>query len=108
MQAVPFGFSKVVILSHVIGDGAPVFPGDPPVEVRQVATIERDGYYLQSITIGEQAGASPSSGKPMRAKPDAAGRRLDHHRRTADPGRLGLSGDRVRTDPVAVRPLDFE
>jgi len=56
MQAVPFGFSKVVFLSHVIGDGAPVFPGDPPVEVRQVATIERDGYYLQSITIGEQAG----------------------------------------------------
>jgi arylformamidase len=52
----PFGFSKVVFLSHVIGDGAPAFPGDPPVEVRQIATIERDGYYMQSITIGEQAG----------------------------------------------------
>jgi kynurenine formamidase len=56
MQAAPFGFSKVVFLSHVIGDDAPVFPGDPPVEVRQIATIERDGYYLRSITIGEQAG----------------------------------------------------
>ena len=56
MRHAPFGFSKVVFLSHVIGDGAPVFPGDPPVEVRQIATIERDGYYVQSITIGEQAG----------------------------------------------------
>jgi kynurenine formamidase len=56
VRQAPFGFRQVVFLSHVIGDSAPVFPGDPPVEVRQVATIERDGYYLQSITIGEQAG----------------------------------------------------
>lgn len=55
-RAAPFGFSQVVFLSHVIGDGAPVFPGDPPVEIRPVATIERDGYYLQSLTVGEQAG----------------------------------------------------
>jgi kynurenine formamidase len=52
----PFGFSQVVFLSHVIGHGTPVFPGDPPVEIRQVSNIEREGYYLQSLTVGEQTG----------------------------------------------------
>jgi kynurenine formamidase len=56
MHAAPFGFSKVVYLSHVIDVGGPVFPGDPPVEVEPIATIERDGYYLQSLTVGEQSG----------------------------------------------------
>jgi kynurenine formamidase len=53
---VPFGFKKIIFLSHVIGEGTPVFPGDPPVEIRTVATIERDGYYLQSLATGEQSG----------------------------------------------------
>jgi len=52
----PFGFRKVVFLSHVVDDGAPVFPGDPPVELRTAATIASDGYYLQRLTAGEQAG----------------------------------------------------
>jgi kynurenine formamidase len=52
----PFGFGKVVFLSHVLGDSTPVFPGDPPVEIRPAATIAQDGYYLQSLTAGEQAG----------------------------------------------------
>jgi kynurenine formamidase len=55
-RAAPFGFGKVVFLSHVIADNTPVFPGDPPVEVRPAATIEQDGYYLQSLAAGEQAG----------------------------------------------------
>ena len=55
-RAAPFGFTKVVFLSHVIGDSTPVFPGDPPVEIHPAATIERDGYYLQSLMAGEQAG----------------------------------------------------
>jgi len=42
-RAAPFGFTKVVFLSHVVGDGGPVFPGDPAVEIRPAATIERDG-----------------------------------------------------------------
>jgi kynurenine formamidase len=54
--AAPFGFRQVVFLSHVIGEGTPVFPGDPSVEIRPVATIEQDGYYLQSLTVGEQSG----------------------------------------------------
>jgi len=52
----PFGFSDVVFLSHVLTGSTPVFPGDPPVELEAAATIERDGYYLQHISFGEQAG----------------------------------------------------
>ena len=55
-RAVPFGFSKVVFLSHVLDDSTPVFPEDPRVEIHPAATIERNGYYLQSFTAGEQAG----------------------------------------------------
>ena len=54
--AAPFGFTKVVFLSHVIGENTPVFPGDPPVKIHPAATIQRDGYYLQSLAVGEQAG----------------------------------------------------
>jgi len=54
--AAPFGFTRVVFLSHVLGDGGPVFPGDPPVEIHPAATIERDGYFLQSLVTGEQSG----------------------------------------------------
>ena len=56
MRAAPFGFSKVVFLSYVLTDGTPVFPGDPPVRIWPAATIERNGYYLQSLTFGEQSG----------------------------------------------------
>ena len=65
--AAPFGFAKIVFLSHVLAAGAPVFPGDPPVEIRPAATIERDGFYLQSLTIGEQSGthwAAPAHFSP--------------------------------------------
>jgi kynurenine formamidase len=55
-RAAPFGFSRVVFLSHVIDAGTPVFPGDPPVEIRPAAFIDPDGYYLQSLTAGEQSG----------------------------------------------------
>ena len=55
-RAAPFGFTKVVFLSHVLDDRVPVFPGDPPVLVSPARTIDQDGYYLQSIRVGEQAG----------------------------------------------------
>ena len=52
----PFGFARVVFLSHVLTVGTPVFPGDPPVEINPVATIDRDGVYHQSLSAGEQSG----------------------------------------------------
>jgi kynurenine formamidase len=55
-RAAPFGFTRIVFLSQVITAGGPTFPGDPPVEIRPAATIERDGYHLQSLVAGEQAG----------------------------------------------------
>jgi kynurenine formamidase len=55
-RVAPFGFSKVVFLSHVLTYRIPVFPGDPPVGIRPAATIERDGFYLQSLAFGEQSG----------------------------------------------------
>jgi kynurenine formamidase len=56
MRAAPFGFGKVVFLSHVMTDGTPVFPGDPPVRIWPAATIQQDGFYLQSLAFGEQSG----------------------------------------------------
>jgi kynurenine formamidase len=76
--AAPFGFSRVVFLSHVLTASTPVFPGDPPVEIRPAASIGRDGYYLQRVTSGEQAGthwAAPahfSTGEPAADQLDAA------------------------------------
>jgi kynurenine formamidase len=40
----------------VLTAGGPTYPGDPPVEIHRAATIERDGYHLQSLVAGEQAG----------------------------------------------------
>ena len=37
--AAPFGFSKVVFLSHVLTEKTPVFPGDPQVDLSSAATI---------------------------------------------------------------------
>ena len=63
----PFGFSRVVFLSHVLGPRAPVYPGDPPVSLTPAATIARDGYYLQQLSCGEQSGthwAAPAHFRP--------------------------------------------
>jgi kynurenine formamidase len=68
--AAPFGFSRVVFLSHVLATSTPVFPGDPPVEIHRDATIERDGYYLQRVASGEQAGTHWAA--PAHFSPDGA------------------------------------
>ncbi|MEZ4312873.1 MAG: cyclase family protein [Polyangiaceae bacterium] len=55
-------FSRVVDLSHVIDTD--ICPGDPAVELIPVATLDADGYYLRSFTIGEHSGThmnAPSS-----------------------------------------------
>lgn len=75
---VPFGFSDMVFLSHVLDGRTPVFPGDPPVEISTAATIDRDGYYLQRVSFGEQSGthwaaaAHFSPGEPAADQIDAA------------------------------------
>jgi kynurenine formamidase len=90
----PFGFSRVVFLSHVLGGGTPVFPGDPVVELTSAATIEQEGYYLQRVSCGEQSGthwAAPAHFSPggLRADELPAARFflpavvLDHRARAA-------------------------
>jgi kynurenine formamidase len=76
-RAAPFGFIRIVFLSHVI----------------TAATIERDGYHLQSLVAGEQAGTHWAAPAHFAAG-QAAADELD-------------PGDRVRADPVAA-VLDAE
>jgi kynurenine formamidase len=49
------GYSHVVDLSHVISPRIPLWPGDPKVVFKVVATMKKDGYYLRSFTIGEHS-----------------------------------------------------
>lgn len=48
--------ADVVFLSHVNTETMPIFPGDPTPVIDPVATVAEDGYYLQSVTIGEHSG----------------------------------------------------
>ncbi|HEY9848299.1 MAG TPA: cyclase family protein [Leptolyngbyaceae cyanobacterium] len=48
-------YSRVIHLSHVIDTNIPIWPGDPPVELETVATIEKDGYYLRRFSMGEHS-----------------------------------------------------
>jgi kynurenine formamidase len=49
------GYARVVDLSHVISPQIPLWPGDPKVVFKVVATMKKDGYYLRSFTIGEHS-----------------------------------------------------
>ena len=49
------GYSHVVDLSHMISPQIPLWPGDPKVVFKVVATMKKDGYYLRSFTIGEHS-----------------------------------------------------
>jgi len=46
----------IVDLSLPLGEGTPVYPGDPGVKVKPWASIERDGYYMNVLRLGEHSG----------------------------------------------------
>ena len=48
-------YTRVVDLQHEISPEIPLWPGDPEVVFKTVATMEKDGYYLRSFTIGEHS-----------------------------------------------------
>jgi kynurenine formamidase len=52
----PFGFGKVVYLSHVNTLDMPIFPGDPKFRLRTLFTVEKDGFRLNYMEIGEHSG----------------------------------------------------
>ncbi|WP_258083895.1 cyclase family protein [Thermococcus thermotolerans] len=46
----------IVDLSVPLSDDTPVYPDDPPVSVRLWAVIDRDGYYMNALKLGEHSG----------------------------------------------------
>ena len=49
-------YRRVIDLSHPIHPGIPRWPGDPPVEFEDAATIARDGFFLRRFSLGEHTG----------------------------------------------------
>lgn len=48
-------FQQVISLSHPINPRIPLWPGDPPVEFEEVASLEQDGYFLRRFSMGEHS-----------------------------------------------------
>jgi kynurenine formamidase len=48
-------YTRVVDLSHRISPEIPLWPGDPHVVLKVVATWAEDGYYLRKFSIGEHS-----------------------------------------------------
>ncbi len=46
----------IVDLSLPLGEDTPLYPGDPEVRIRPWALIERDGYYMNVLKMGEHTG----------------------------------------------------
>lgn len=49
-------FGSAVFLSHVNTVDMPIFPGDPAPVLDPIFTVEKDGFALQSTTLGEHSG----------------------------------------------------
>ena len=47
---------KIVDLTHTIDEDTPIFPKDPHIKIERVKNIERDGFNLNYIHIGEHTG----------------------------------------------------
>ena len=47
---------KIVDLTHEIDEEIPIFPYDPPLRIERVRDMERDGFNLNYINIGEHTG----------------------------------------------------
>lgn len=48
-------YSRIIHLSHIIDPHIPAWPGDPPVEMEQVAEIANDGFFLRRFSMGEHS-----------------------------------------------------
>lgn len=49
-------FTSFVELHHPLQPGVPVWPGDPPVQFVDHAQLEREGYFLRRLSLGEHSG----------------------------------------------------
>ncbi|MDQ0742516.1 cyclase family protein [Pseudomonas sp. W4I3] len=48
-------FQQVISLSHPVNPRIPLWPGDPPMEFEEVASLEQDGYFLRRFSMGEHS-----------------------------------------------------
>ncbi len=67
-------YRRVVNLGHTIHPGMTGWPGDPPVVFEDAATLDREGYSLRRISLGEHTGThlnAPASFHPGGATIDA-------------------------------------
>ena len=69
------GYSRVVDLTHVIRPGIPLWPGDPPVEINEVAQSDTHGFYLRRFAMGEHGGTHMNAPRSF----DAEGAGIDDY-----------------------------
>ncbi len=46
----------IIDLSLSLGEETPTYPGDPEISIRLWAVIDRDGYYMNVLKLGEHSG----------------------------------------------------
>jgi kynurenine formamidase len=47
---------SVIDLTHSLKAGIPVWPGETEIDPQAIATIDRDGYFVQELKLGEHSG----------------------------------------------------
>ena len=60
-------YSRIVDLSHVLSPKMPIWPGDPRMEIKNIAKVDSDGYYLNVFTVGEHSGTHVGAGAHFNA-----------------------------------------
>lgn len=48
--------ARIIELSHPLTPDMPVFPGGTPLGVKVLGTVERDGYFIRQLEVGEHVG----------------------------------------------------
>jgi len=46
----------IVDLTHLLSEGIPVWPGDPPIKIENVNDFQNDGYNMNNISLSEHTG----------------------------------------------------
>ena len=47
---------KIVDLTHLLSEGIPVWPGDPPMRIENFNDFQNDGYNMNNISLSEHTG----------------------------------------------------
>ena len=66
---------KIIDLSQPLYDQMPVYPGDPEVIIKEIHTIEKEGWNLRNMTLTTHIGTHVNVPYHM----NASGKRLDYY-----------------------------